>query len=189
MRTELLTIRTAKSDDAEALLAIYEPYVMNTAITFEYQVPSVKEFESRIINILKKYPYLVAERAGHIVGYAYAYTFKGRAAYDWSVETTVYVKQNCHQEGVGRSLYERLEHILRQQHITNMYACISTTSLEDDYLTNDSPLFHEKMGFKTVGTFHDCGYKFKRWYNMIWMEKVIGEHIENQMPVIPFDAL
>ena len=84
-------IRKAKPEDAEQLLAIYTPYVTNTAITFEYEVPTVDEFRHRIINTLKKYPYLVAENEnGIVIGYAYASPFKGRAAYDWAVETSIY---------------------------------------------------------------------------------------------------
>ena len=88
-----MNIRTAKEEDAERLLGIYTPYITDTAITFEYEVPSTGEFRQRINNTLKKYPYLVAEdENGNLVGYAYAGVFKGRAAYGWAVETSIYVK-------------------------------------------------------------------------------------------------
>ena len=179
MKIEAVTI-----DDAEELLKIYSYYVSNTAVSFEYEVPSVEEFRTRISDITKKYPYLKAvSEDGVILGYAYANTFKGRSAYDWSVETTVYVRRDCHRTGVGRALYMALERILSKMGILNMNACIAVPVAEDEHLTNDSPLFHEKMGFKLVGTFHNSGYKFDTWYDMVWMEKMIGEHTSSQPPV------
>ena len=158
MNTEA-RIRTASEADAEQLLEIYRPYVENTAITFEYEVPSVEEFAGRIKNTLKRYPYLVAETSGGVAGYAYVSAFKERAAYDWSVETSIYVSTDKKQLGIGRQLYE------------------------------DSVYFHEKLGYQMVGRFHDSGYKFNRWYDMVWMEKMIGEHLEDQPGIIPFPDL
>lgn len=183
---EKFNIRLANANDAEELLKIYTPYVTDTAITFEYDVPSLEEFTQRIINISKKYPYIVAERGGEIVGYAYAGAFKERAAYDWAVETTIYVKQDCTASGIGRKLYAVLEKLLGKQGILNLNACIAYTETEDEHLTNGSMAFHNKLGYKLVGTFHKCGYKFSHWYDMIWMEKFIGKHTETQSPVIDF---
>lgn len=101
-------IRIASVQDAEGLLKIYAPYVEKTAITFEYEVPTVAEFENRISRILERYLYLAAERDGELVGYAYAGPFKERAAYDWAVETTVYVRKDQKRTGIGRELYEML---------------------------------------------------------------------------------
>ena len=101
-----LHIRTAQISDAEELLAIYKPYIENTAITFEYDVPSIEEFANRIKTTLKKYPYIVAELNGKIVGYAYAGVFKGRKAYDWSVETSIYIRLENHEKGIVRKLYD-----------------------------------------------------------------------------------
>lgn len=171
-----IAIRSARPSDARELLEIYAPYVKNTAITFEYDVPTVDEFSQRIQKTLSKYPYIVAESGGEAVGYAYAGPFKNRAAYDRSVETTVYVKQKHRKKGIGCALYAELERLLKEQNILNMYACIAYAMQEDEYLTNDSERFHKKIGFETVGRFHKCGYKFGRWYDMIWMEKLIGEH-------------
>ena len=106
-----LKIRIASAKDAAALLEIYAPYVKNTAITFEYEVPSLQEFERRIENILKKYPYLVAETDGKIVGYAYVSAFKERAAYDWAVETSIYIDKKLKRMGIGKKLYSVLEEI------------------------------------------------------------------------------
>jgi phosphinothricin acetyltransferase len=159
--------------------------VEKTAITFEYEVPSTEEFRQRIRETLRRYPYLAAVTDGRIVGYAYAGVFKGRRAYDWAVETTVYIREDRKGQGIGRLLYEALEEQLRRQNIQNMYACIAAAEEEDAYLTADSPRFHEHMGFTLVGTFHKCGYKFGKWYDMIWMEKMLGEHEECPAEIQP----
>lgn len=183
-----IKIRVAKPEDTQALLSIYAPYVETTAVTFEYKVPSEEEFTKRIRHILQKYPYLVAESDEEVLGYAYAGTFKDRAAYDWSVETTIYVKKDQRRSGIGRKLYSALESALQAQGILNLNACIAYPKEEDEYLTKDSVSFHTKMGFQMVGQFHNSGYKFNRWYNMVWMEKQIGRHEEKQPPVKPFSA-
>lgn len=181
-----IIIRTATLEDAKDLLEIYAPYVKNTAITFEYEVPSEEEFKKRIEYILEKYPYLVAENKGEIVGYAYASSFHSRAAYQWGAETSIYVKENQRNLGVGKSLYQELERILKLQNILNLNACIAYPETEDEHLTKNSVQFHQHLGYELVGEFHKCGYKFNRWYNMVWMEKHIGDHLENPMPIIPF---
>ena len=183
---EGITIRTAVLQDAEALLEIYAPYVVNTAITFEYYVPTSEEFAGRMSNVLRRYPYLVGEVDGEPAGYAYAGPFKERAAYDWAVETTVYVKEDMKKHGIGRALYEALEKTLAAQGILNLNACIAFPEKEDEYLTTDSVKFHKKMGFSEVGRFHKCGCKFGRWYDMVWMEKHIGTHEENPAEVRSF---
>lgn len=182
-----IKIRLAKTDDIPELLKIYSYYVEKTAITFEYTTPSQEEFENRMSHILKKYPYLVAEIDGQIVGYSYASAFHERAAYEWAAEATVYVHKDCKKMGIGRKMYEVLEQILKRQNILNMEACIAYPSeTEDEYLTFDSVKFHEKMGYRMVGEFQKCGYKFEKWYGMVWMEKHIGEHRIPTSPVIPF---
>ena len=133
MNSEMI-IRTASEADAPALLEIYAPYVERTAITFEYEVPSVDEFASRIRNTLQKYPYLVAEKGGRILGYAYAGPFHDRPAYDWSVETSIYVDTSLKHMGIGRKLHDALEQALQEQGILNMNACIAYPSTEDEYL-------------------------------------------------------
>lgn len=184
-----IEIRIASPDDAEQLLEIYRPYVENTAISFEYGVPDVDEFCNRIINTLKKYPYLVAVLNGEIVGYTYASAFKERAAYDWAVETTIYLKNGFAKKGIGKLLYLNLEAILKRQNVTNMNACIAYAEKNDEYVNDNSMKFHEHMGYRFVGRFNMCGYKFNRWYDMIWMEKIIGEHKKNQRKFIPFENL
>lgn len=181
MNSEMI-IRTASEADAPALLKIYAPYVERTAITFEYEVPSVDEFASRIRNTLQKYPYLIAEKGGRILGYAYAGPFHDRPAYDWSVETSIYVDTSRKHMGIGRKLHDALEQALQEQGILNMNACIAYPSTEDEYLNKNSVEFHTHMGYRLVGEFYKCGYKFHRWYNMVWMEKLIGEHLPDQNP-------
>ena len=181
-----ISIRTATPDDAEGLLAIYAQYVENTAVTFEYSVLSEAEFRRRIENTLKKYPYLVAVSQGEIVGYAYAGEFKAREAYAYSVEISVYVKQGLTRSGIGRELYTVLEKALKAQNIVNVNACITYPEIEDEYVSKNSKRFHEHMGYRFVGEFRKCGYKFGRWYNVAWMEKYINDHERKPQPVKTF---
>lgn len=169
-------IRFAKEEDAFDLWRIYTPYVSSTAVTFEIEIPTLEEFTERIRTISSKYPFLVLEEHGEIRGYAYANTFKGRAAYNHCVEMTVYVRHDCREMGYGSELYTQLEDILARRGILNAYACIATTDNEDKHLSNDSFHFHKAMGYKLCGTFTKCGRKFDTWYNMVWMEKFLGEH-------------
>ena len=172
-----MIIRRARKEDAAAMLAIYAPYVEQTAITFEYEVPSLEEFQRRLERVTSSYPWLVAVDDGRIVGYAYASRFHERAAYQWSVEVSVYVAMDHRRKGIGRLLYDALEDALRLQGILNLNACIASPVQPDEYLTHDSELFHQRLGYSKVAHFHLCGKKFNRWYDMIWMEKLIGEHL------------
>ncbi len=189
MKKENISVRIASPDDSAKILSIYAPYVRNTVITFEYEVPSLEEFTERIKKTLKKYPYLVAEVQGEILGYAYTGPFVGRAAYAWAAETTIYIREDCKKMGLGKRLYEILEEISKAQNILNLNACIGYPEIEDEYLTKNSVQFHRHLGYRMVGEFHQCGYKFNRWYNMVWMEKIIGPHNSFQPPVIPFPQL
>lgn len=189
MKKDEIRIRPALEQDAKALLEIYAPYVQNTAITFEYQVPSLQEFEERIRHTKQKYPYLAAVAGEEVLGYAYAGPFHERAAYDWAVETSIYVREDKKGMGIGRKLYEALEECLTAQGFLNLNACIAWPEREDEYLTRDSAEFHRRLGYRMVGEFHQCGYKFNRWYNMVWMEKHIGVHREDQPAVKPFEQV
>lgn len=182
-------IRTACPEDARALLDIYAPYVERTAISFEYDVPTVDEFRERVERILQKYPYLVAQKGSELLGYAYTHAFVGRAAYDHCAETTIYLKESGHGAGIGRRLYSALEEISKSQNIYSLNACIGYPETEDEYLTMNSIQFHAHMGYRFVGRFHKCGYKFGKWYDMAWMEKILMEHPENPPAVIPFPEL
>lgn len=173
---EQINIRPATPADAESIQRIYAPYVKDTAISFEYDVPSVEEMARRMAEIQEKYPWIVAEEDGKVVGYAYAHIFHGRAAYQWSVETSIYVDMQEKRKGIGSILHEALEEALKAQGILNMNAAIAYVEPEDEYLTHDSVRFHERMGYTKVAHFHQCGRKFGRWYDVVWMEKIIGEH-------------
>ncbi|MBQ9550830.1 MAG: GNAT family N-acetyltransferase [Lachnospiraceae bacterium] len=169
-----IRIRRAETGDAGRLLEIYGYYVQNTAISFEYETPSLDEFKARIENTLKRYPYLLIEKNGKIMGYAYAGAFKARAAYDHSCEVTIYLDRKAKKCGLGRLLYEALEKELKDMGILNLYACIACPIGQDEYLDMNSAEFHAHLGYKKAGEFHRCGRKFGHWYDMIWMEKIIG---------------
>ena len=185
----MVNIRNARIADARRILAIYDFYVKNTAITFEYDTPSLYEFKERMKKTMLRYPYLVIEEDGVIQGYAYAGAFVGRAAYDWSCELTVYLDHTRQKCGMGRKIYEALEDALRKMGVLNLYACIGYPEEDDEYLTKNSADFHAHLGFTKVGEFHKCGYKFGRWYHMIWMGKTIGAHKNRQRPITNYPDL
>ncbi len=183
----MFEIKEAKPSDAAALLAIYAPYVRESAVSFEYEAPSVEEFASRIAAVLQKYPYLVACEGEKALGYASAAPFKRRAAYDWAVETSIYVAQGERGRGIGRALYAALEGALSLQGVRNMCACVAWG--DDEYVSFASALFHKKMGFSQVAHFHGCGFKFGRRYDMIWLEKIIASHESAPAPLRTWDEV
>lgn len=173
-----IVLRPAVPEDAGVLREIYAPYVADTAVSLEWEPPGVEEFRQRVENVLKDYPYLVAEEDGEILGYAYASRFHPRAAFLYCAEVSIYLRREKRRGGLGRLLYAEMEKRLKAQGILNVYASIASTQREDDpNLTADSLRFHEKMGYHTVAVFHSCGYKFGRWYDLTWMEKFIGDHL------------
>jgi len=182
-------IRFVRPEDAEELAGIYAPYVRQTAITFEYEPPSPEEFRRRIEGIRQRYPYLAAEENGRLLGYCYASPFKGRAAYDWAAETSIYIRMDQHRRGLGRRLYAVLEELLRAQGILDMLASIALPEPEDEYLTLDSIRFHAALGFREIARFPNIGSKFGRWYHMVWMDKILGEHRTDPRPVLPVSSL
>ena len=185
-----IMIRVARDEDAADLARIYAYYVNETAITFEYQPRMYQKWKKEERTILEQYPYLVAEKDGKVVGYAYAHEFYGRDAYAWSVEATIYVDKDARRSGIGRPLYEALEQSLKDMGILNINTCIAVTNDSDDpYVTNGSFFFHQHLGYEKVAQFHHSGYKFGRWYDVIWMEKMIGDHNDNPTPIIPFEAV
>lgn len=184
-----LLIRIAKEDDAEELLKIYSYYVKNTAITFEQKVPSLEEFSNRIKETLINYPYLVAIVDGKIIGYIYASRFRTRESYICSAATSIYIEKSYQRKGIGKKLYSELCNILLKQNITNVYAGVANPIEEDEYLTHNSEYFHKSMGFEIVAKYNKCAIKFGKWYNLIEMEKIIGEHSNQQKDFIPFKSL
>lgn len=168
-----MIIEDISEKDIEQALSIYNYYVKNTAITFDYNIQTIDDFKAKVKEISKKYPYLVAKENNKVVGYAYAGPFVGRDAYNHSCELTIYLDNKEKGRGVGKKLYSKMEQILRQMGIMNLYSCIAYPDKDDEYLTSNSRDFHKHLGFTQVGYFNKCGYKFNRFYNMVWMEKII----------------
>lgn len=158
------TFRLAKEQDAAALLSVYAPYVENTAVTFEYEVPAVEEFARRIRETLSFYPWLVCEKEGEILGYAYASRHKERAAYQWGCELSVYIKEAAGGQGLGLALYQALIRILEHQNVYNLYACVTVPNEKSERL-------HAAFGFSPAGIWHHSGYKHGAWHDVAWYEK------------------
>lgn len=174
-------IRRAAAEDAAALLEIYQPYITDTVITFEYDVPTVDEFAARITDTLTDFPYLVCEWDGKPVGYAYAHHIRERAAYDWAVELSIYLSPMAQGKGVGTALYQCMIDLLEIQNIRILYGCVT--------LPNEkSRRLHEKLGFVLTGVWHGSGWKFEGWHDVGWFEKRLGGDGPAQ-PVVPFPAL
>ncbi len=158
------TIRYAKLADAESVLGIYAPFIINTSITFEYTVPTLEEYRTRMQKIMEVYPFLVAERGDEIIGFAYATKFRERAAYQWDIETSVYISEGFQSQGVARQLYSKLLLDCESQGFYNAYAVIT--------LPNDKSIaFHLKAGFSKVGVFSKSGYKKEQWHDVMFLEK------------------
>lgn len=158
-----VTIRDARAGDAPALLDIYRPFVLDTAVSFELTPPTILEFENRIASAQSQWAWLVAERAGEVAGYAYASAFRTRAAYRFTVEVSAYVHPAHRGSGVAGGLYRRLFEVLKAQGYCNAYAGIA--------LPNDASVaFHKSLGFTPVGVFHRAGWKFGKWHDVSWWE-------------------
>lgn len=161
-----ISIRFAEKEDATDIAAIYAPYVLNTPITFETEVPSSAEIESRIRSISPKFPYLVCEINSITVGYAYASVFKTRAAYQWDAETSVYIDERFHRHKIASALYQGLLNLLLAQGYCNAYAVIT--------VPNDQSVgFHQAFGFEPAGIIHHTGYKLEQWHDVLTMEKAL----------------
>ena len=177
-----IIIRPVTAADAAELVAIYAPYVLETAVTYEYEVPSVEEFRRRIENTTKNYPYLAAVEEGEILGYAYASSFHPRAAFRWSAEATVYLKKEAHGRGIGRMLYKALEELLKKQNVQTVIALIADPNPE-------SVAFHEKLGYRVAGRLTNCAYKLGEWRGMYYMEKFLGDHAGEPVPFISYPEI
>ncbi len=175
-------IRLAVEADVPAILAIYAPYVENTTVSFEYDVPCRREFMQRFYSITEQFPWLVWEENGEILGYAYAARPFPRAAYSWDAEPSIYLREDARGWGIGRKLYAALEELLKLQGYQVLYAIITQEN-------TDSVAFHEKTGYSMLSHFPRCGYKFGRWLGVYWMEKRLSSvEIPKSFPV-PFPRL
>lgn len=176
-----MTVRIATEDDAAAVAAIYAPYVVETAISFEEVPPSAEAMRTRMARILPDYPWLVFEDEGAVVGYAYASPHAERAAYRWAVDVAVYLAPGVHRRGVGRALYGALLDLLARQGFHAAYAGIA--------LPNEKSVgLHEAMGFGHIGTFAEVGYKFGVWHDVGWWRRPLGGGAAPAEP-IPFPDL
>lgn len=164
-----IKIRLATQDDSGSILHIYAPYIENTAITFEYNVPTLTEFKERMANIQRMYPWLVCEINGHIAGYAYASRFKERESYKWSVDFSVYIDPEYHRRNIGKALYSALFELLKLQGFYNATAAVTMNNVKSESL-------HESFGFKTAGIYHNVGYKLGSWHDVKFYELKIREH-------------
>lgn len=166
---ETICVRAATPQDAEQLLEIYTPFVISedcsvSNVSFELTAPSLAEFRQRIVDISSKYPYLVGEKDGQILGYVYCHPYRERLAYQWSVEVTIYLAPAGQGKGLGRVLYEAMEEILRLQGITMLYSCIT--------LGNEHSIkMHEALDYRLIGTFSKSGCKNGQWLDTVWLEK------------------
>ena len=174
-------------DALRLLIGQYRPLLMKIVISVTGRGPffdcNKDDFRQEMIYITEKFPFFVLEDKSSIKGFAYAKPFSDVPAYDWSCELTIYIKEDFKRKGLGRKLYLAVEDAVKMMGIKNMYAYIAYTEREDEHLDNSSMRFHEKMGFERVARFSKCGYKFDTWYDVIWMEKIIGEHKEGAAEV------
>lgn len=159
-----LKIRFAERKDLLAVRHIYAPYVQETAVTFEYEVPSVSEFVRRYEKIAEQLPWLVCEDEGEIIGYSYAEVPFEREAYKWAAEITVYLDKRYHRRGIARAFYCCIEELLCIQGYYHLYACITKSN-------NSSILFHKNLHFEEVGLFPQIGYKLGEWHDVTWYRK------------------
>ena len=157
-------LRIAEESDIPAILDIYGPYILTSTATFEYTVPSREEFQARFCGIIARFPWLVYEEEGVILGYAYASAPFTRAAYAWCAEPSVYLRPDARGRGIGRRLYNGLEAILKYQGFQLLYALVTgenTASLS----------FHHALGYRDLAVFPACGFKFGRWLDLNWLQK------------------
>lgn len=175
-------IRFAQLSDVPTLLHIYAPYVTDSVVTFEYDVPSQEEFERRMMEIQQEYPYLICEIDGLIVGYAYAHRHMERAAYGWNAELSIYLDEAFYGRGIGRALYTVLLKILHLQNIVNVYSCIT--------LPNEASMaLHASFGFERIGVYPHTGYKMGKWLDVIWLQKQLCSAEDAPEPLCSIELL
>ncbi|HIW77497.1 MULTISPECIES: GNAT family N-acetyltransferase [Gordonibacter] len=178
---EPILLRLATDDDATDIRAVYEPYLA-TPITFETELPSLKEFRARMVDARATYPYLVAERAGEIVGYAYASAQHPRAAYAWNVELSVYLALDARGRGLGRVLYEALIELVRTQGAKAAYALVTVPNAASEGL-------HAALGFERIGLQPHAGWKAGAWHDVAWLRKELAPYEGAPEPLVPFPEL
>ena len=175
-------IRLAKVSDNIEILKIYTPYIKDTAISFETEIPTDSEFSFRIEMITKQYPFLVYEIGNKIVGYAYASKHRERAAYLYDVDVSIYFLPEYHGSGKAYNLYNCLFNLLEKLGYKNAYAAYTEPNIK-------SKKFHEKFGFKIIGTHHKTGYKLGKWHDVTWLEKAINDHDESPKGILSINDI
>lgn len=167
-----LTIELITSADIEDALKIYAPYIEETAISFEYVVPSLAEFTERVNAVTAQYPWLVAKQDGKVIGYAYGMTHRSRTAYQWSVEVAIYMAKDYRGKGVGKQLYEQLFKLLAQQGYRTAFAGMTMPNERSEAL-------HLSCGFEEIGVFKNIGFKNKEWHSVKWFQKQLREYSDD----------
>lgn len=177
-----MILRVATIHDAASILEIYKPYIENTSFTFETEVPSLQVFQNRIEDYLHNWPWLVCEDSGVITGYAYGAKYRERSAYQWCVETSIYIHDDYQKLGIGKALYESLLEILKIQGYRNIYAVIN--------LPNEKSVkFHESCGFSFFAMYPNVGYKLGQWKNVGWWQINLNEYNLEPPPPVKFSVL
>jgi len=171
-------IRLARPADGAALADIYRPAVTDSAISFELEPPDADEMRRRVTQIMARTPWLVCERDGAVVGYAYASRHRERPAYQWSVDVSAYVSRDARRVGVGRALYTSLLAAVVVQGFRNAYAGVTLPNAASVGL-------HTSMGFTPVGVYREVGYKHGAWHDVAWFERPLAAHTANPEPPLP----
>jgi phosphinothricin acetyltransferase len=175
-------IRLATINDAKEIRDIYAPNILNASISFETELPSFEEMQSRIQTILQKYPWIVCEVDEKIAGYVYASKHRDREAYQWSCECSIYMNNDFKGKGIGKELYQLLFQILKLQGFRNVYAGVT--------LPNEGSIsIHEKCGFKHFATYENIGYKFDNWHSVGWWKLQINDYDLQPPPPLKISEL
>lgn len=159
-----MEIRDAVENDGAACAAVYEPYVLETAITFETVPPTAAEMSGRIAHCQRDYAWLVAQEGSAVVGYAYGGQYKERAAYAWACEVSVYLEMDLRRTGLGRRLYEALFDRLAARGYLTVVAGMTLPNAASEGL-------HRAMGFQPAGTYRNIGFKHGRWHDVAWTQR------------------
>ena len=175
------TLQFARVEDAREILALYSTYI-DTAITFELEVPSLEDFSQRIASISQHYPYLICKQDDANIGYAYAHKFKERPAYQWDAELSIYLDSRVHTRGLGKQMYLCLIDILRIQRVHNVYGIVTLPNEKSQRL-------HESLGFSPAGVMHRTGFKNGAWRDVAWFEKTILPYEDEPRAFLPINMI